>query len=262
MIRHHTSRRLGLAWLTLLFAPALALGQHPYEGVYFGAYQGDFDAGRVFVYDGSGGGLSATPTIVDGTQAGASWGHSVASAGDVNGDGFADIIVGEPFWDDGGTVDNGAASAIHGSATGLSPTIAWTTVGFLNTGELGYSVSSAGDVNGDGYSDVIVGQPGASTHPGKFGFVSLHNLLAAGYEGAVFATNLEGEPVLGVETVRSIDDIPEGVADLVFVCTPGSAVPDVLRQAAGRGIRARALALVGRGEDEQEAGSPAPEEQR
>ena len=42
---------------------------------------------------------------------------------------------------------------------------------------------------------------GASTHPGKFGFVSLHNLLANGYEGNVFATNLEAENVLGVQTV-------------------------------------------------------------
>ena len=43
---------------------------------------------------------------------------------------------------------------------------------------------------------------GASTHPGKFGFVSLHNLLVSGYEGAVYATNLKGETVLGIETVR------------------------------------------------------------
>ena len=39
---------------------------------------------------------------------------------------------------------------------------------------------------------------GASTHPGKFGFVTLHNLLAAGYRGRVLATNLEATPVLGV----------------------------------------------------------------
>ncbi|HET9728475.1 MAG TPA: acetate--CoA ligase family protein, partial [Acidimicrobiia bacterium] len=45
---------------------------------------------------------------------------------------------------------------------------------------------------------------GASTHPGKFGFVALHNILAAGYEGAIAATNLEGTSVLGVETVASI----------------------------------------------------------
>ena len=51
---------------------------------------------------------------------------------------------------------------------------------------------------------------GASTHPGKFGFVALHNILANGYRGRVFATNLEGTPVLGVDTVASIDDLPDG----------------------------------------------------
>ena len=64
---------------------------------------------------------------------------------------------------------------------------------------------------------------GASTHPGKFGFVSLHNLLASGYEGAVFGTNLQGEEVLGVRTVADIDSLPDGAIDLVFVCTPASA---------------------------------------
>ena len=42
---------------------------------------------------------------------------------------------------------------------------------------------------------------GASTHPGKFGFVALHNILASGYAGTVFATNREGTAVLGVDTV-------------------------------------------------------------
>jgi acyl-CoA synthetase (NDP forming) len=45
---------------------------------------------------------------------------------------------------------------------------------------------------------------GASTHPGKFGFVALHNILASGYQGAVFATNLDGESVLGIQTVPSL----------------------------------------------------------
>ena len=62
---------------------------------------------------------------------------------------------------------------------------------------------------------------GASSHPGKFGFVALHNLLASGYQGRVFATNLQGEEVLGIASVASIDDLPDGEADLVFVCTPG-----------------------------------------
>ncbi len=42
---------------------------------------------------------------------------------------------------------------------------------------------------------------GASTHPGKFGFVSLHNILACGYAGEVFATNREGDEVLGIRRV-------------------------------------------------------------
>ncbi len=89
---------------------------------------------------------------------------------------------------------------------------------------------------------------GASTHPGKFGFVSLHNVLASGYTGRVFATNLEGTPVLGVDTLRSLDELPEGEADLVFVCTPKAANPDLLRTAASKGIRAAFLTSAGYGE--------------
>ena len=48
---------------------------------------------------------------------------------------------------------------------------------------------------------------GASSHPGKFGFVSLHNILSCGYQGKVFATNLDGTPVLGIETLSSLDDL-------------------------------------------------------
>jgi acyl-CoA synthetase (NDP forming) len=89
---------------------------------------------------------------------------------------------------------------------------------------------------------------GASTHPGKFGFVSLHNLLAAGYQGKVFATNLQGEEVLGVQTVPSILDIPDGGADLVFVCTPNSANMQLLRDCAERGIKAAFITSAGYGE--------------
>ena len=89
---------------------------------------------------------------------------------------------------------------------------------------------------------------GASSHPGKFGFVSLHNVLASGYTGRVFATNLEGTPVLGVDTLRSLEELPEGEADLVFVCTPKAANPDLLRTAASKGIRAAFLTSAGYGE--------------
>jgi len=93
---------------------------------------------------------------------------------------------------------------------------------------------------------------GASTHPGKFGFVSLHNLLAAGFPGRIAATNRDGATVLGIECVPALADLPAGSADLVFVCTPKAAVPEVLRQAAAIGVRAAFLASAGYGEAGEE----------
>lgn len=93
---------------------------------------------------------------------------------------------------------------------------------------------------------------GASSHPGKFGFVSLHNLLAGRYKGRVAATNLSGEEILGIQTVPSILDLPEGEFDLAFVCTPASANPQLLRDCAARGIRAAFLTSAGYGEAGEE----------
>lgn len=89
---------------------------------------------------------------------------------------------------------------------------------------------------------------GASTHPGKFGFVSLHNLLASGYAGRVFGTNLQGEEVLGIQTVADIADLPDGEIDLVFVCTPAAANPALLRACAAKGVKAAFLTSAGYGE--------------
>jgi len=93
---------------------------------------------------------------------------------------------------------------------------------------------------------------GVSNHPAKFGFVTLHNILASGYEGRVFATNREGGEVLGIEAVTSISDIPNGAADLVFVCTPASANPDLLRECAAIGVQAAFLTSAGYGEAGEE----------
>jgi acyl-CoA synthetase (NDP forming) len=88
---------------------------------------------------------------------------------------------------------------------------------------------------------------GASSHPGKFGFVSLHNILASGYEGTVAATSREPGEVLGVPTVADVAELPDGL-DLVFVCTPASANPDLLRACAAKGITAAFIASAGYGE--------------
>ncbi len=89
---------------------------------------------------------------------------------------------------------------------------------------------------------------GASSHPGKFGFVSLHNVLANGYAGGVYGTNLQGEEVLGISTVADIESLPDNAIDLVFVCTPASANPALLRACAAKGVKAAFLTSAGYGE--------------
>jgi acyl-CoA synthetase (NDP forming) len=89
---------------------------------------------------------------------------------------------------------------------------------------------------------------GVSTHPGKFGFVSLHNILASGYQGTVVGSSREAGEVLGTRVVADLEDLPDDGLDLVFVCTPAAANPDLLRACAKKGIRAAFLASAGYGE--------------
>lgn len=133
-----------------------------YSDVLVGAWKydsGQPDEGRAFVYHGSAGGLtSILQWAAEGDQIGASLGASVAGAGDVNGDGYSDVIVGAEHYDNG-QAEEGRAFVYHGSATGLSATASWTAESNDENARFGASVSTAGDVNGDGFSDVIVGSP-------------------------------------------------------------------------------------------------------
>src|SRR5262245_64534866 len=92
-------------------------------------------------------------------------GRSVASAGDINGDGFGDLIVGAYGADPNGSL-SGSSYVVFGKAAGFAPTINLSTLdgttGFRLDGvaagdRSGISVASAGDVNGDGIGDLIVG---------------------------------------------------------------------------------------------------------
>ncbi len=93
------------------------------------------------------------------TRLSAFFGRSVGTAGDVDGDGYADVIVGADLWDNGETNEGGAA-IYRGSSVGLDATAMWAQEGNQAAADYGWSVATAGDVNGDGYADVIVGAHG------------------------------------------------------------------------------------------------------
>ena len=80
----------------------------------------------------------------------------MATAGDVNGDGYADLIVGATYYDNG-QANEGRTYVFLGSAVGLSPTAVWRAESDQSYAYFGASARAAGDVNGDGYADVIVG---------------------------------------------------------------------------------------------------------
>jgi hypothetical protein len=131
-----------------------------FDDIIVGAYQydhGNTNEGSAFVFHGSHTGLSLSANwTAEGDQANAYFGNSVASAGDVNNDGFDDVIVGARLFDNG-QADEGKAFVYRGSATGLSPSYSWTAEPNQATANFGVSVASAGDVNNDGFDDVIVG---------------------------------------------------------------------------------------------------------
>lgn len=117
---------------------------------------GDPGNGNAYVYHGSATGLSLTEDWL--FLGGGDFGYSVAGAGDLNGDGYDDIIVGAPS-ENAPFLNEGRAYVFHGSAAGLSTAPAWSTGGLTFGGKLGSSVASAGDVNHDGFDDVIIGAP-------------------------------------------------------------------------------------------------------
>jgi len=142
---------------------------------------GLFNEGAAFVFLGSAAGLvgldpATAHAVILGDQAAAEFGASVAGAGDVNGDGFADIIVGAPFYQgtfrgDPALSVKGAAFVFYGGPLGITATGPAMADARIDANQLdaifGFSVAGAGDVNGDGFGDIIVGAPrqGSPTFP-------------------------------------------------------------------------------------------------
>ena len=156
-------------------------------------------AGSAHVYSGSGGSL-----LFDFYgKAHTELGHSVSGAGDVNGDGWDDVIVGAPR-----TVYSGTERAYVFS--GRDGTVLWSWTGWVEW--FGHSVSGAGDVNGDGHADVIVGAPGTD-----FFTWQSYARVFSGLDGSVLHSfhELAAADRFGYSVSGSGDLDGDGFADLI-----------------------------------------------
>ncbi len=183
---------------------------------------GEVDEGKFFAYYGTSSGLPAIPdySAVESNQTGAHLGSSISTAGDVNGDGYSDVLIGVPDYDYGQT-DEGLVYAFYGSSTGLEYTVGWSAQSDQVSAMFGTSVSLAGDVNGDGYSDAIIG---ASTFDNGLLDEGAAFLYLGSSSGLSPTTNWSAESnqlsaYLGVSVSSAGDVNGDGYSDVIIGST-------------------------------------------
>ena len=158
---------------------------------------------------------------LDGAAAGDRSGFSVSGAGDVNGDGIDDVIVGARFAQPNGT-RSGSSYVVFGKNTGFAAAINLASLdgdtGFRIDGvaafdEFGFAVSGAGDVNGDGIGDVVIGAYGADPNGiSQSGSSYVVFGRSSGFLATVALASLDGSNGFRVDGVAASDEIGRAVS--------------------------------------------------
>ncbi|MBX9607353.1 MAG: FG-GAP-like repeat-containing protein [Gammaproteobacteria bacterium] len=165
-------------------------------------------------------------------------GSAVSAAGDVNGDGYDDLLIGAPHASPGGRSFAGAGYIVFGQQGGFSANVSLATLDGTNGIRLegatagdtsGATLSAAGDVNGDGYDDVLVGGPGADPNGPSSG--ASYVIFGRDFSGAVVHQGgVDDDALTGTSAGESL--VGGLGADLI----DGGGGADVLRGGAGNDV--------------------------
>ncbi|MHC4278485.1 MAG: hypothetical protein ACYSTI_14385, partial [Planctomycetota bacterium] len=171
--------------------------------------------------------LIAPDATFTGKAAGNRSGYSVSGAGDVNGDGFDDILIGAPYADPGAIGNAGETYLVYGSST-ISGTVSLSTADVTFTGKAvndksSYSLSGAGDVNGDGFDDILIGahyaDPGALADAGEtylvYGSSTLSGTVSLSTADATF-TGKAASDWIGLSVSGAGDVNGDGLDDILI----------------------------------------------
>jgi MYXO-CTERM domain-containing protein len=197
-----------------------------YGDLAVGAYQDDDNgstSGSVYVYYGSAMGIDSASEAKLTASDGAAYdffGYCVSGAGDVDGDGTDDLVVGA-HWDDDNGAWSGSAYVYYGSATGIvgASEDKITPSDGDAVDEFGFSVSGAGDLDADGYGDLVMGSRGDDDNGGSSGSAYVYYGSATGIQSAsedkLIASDGADSDYFGISVSGAGDLDGDGYSDLL-----------------------------------------------